>query len=76
MFEVASLTCEVPSVLWGAGSETRLNLTTGYSRPTVHTYMPNFVAIGYQSRRNLGWFILSPSGGEKPQFLPFLEFGI
>jgi len=36
-----------------------------YNRPTVYAYVPNFV---------LDRFILSPSDGEKPQFLPY--FGL
>ena len=35
-----------------------------YSRLTVYAYVPNFV---------VDRFILSPSVGEKPQFLPFFE---
>ena len=34
-----------------------------YSRPTTYGYLSNFVSIG----------LLSPSGGKKPQFLPYFR---
>ena len=38
-----------------------------YSRPTVYAYIPNFVSIG---------LVCHPLLAKKPQFLPFLDFGI
>ena len=39
-----------------------------YCRPTVYAYVPNFVSIGLFCQ-----FILLPSGGENPQFLPYFR---